>query len=182
MASNQLRPRSKSLTFYKDCFLFKPFYPKICIFWIYIYHNSGSIYYFFLFYKGNCSDFKLEIYVKRVFNLLIFVDGVSSSWWPPKPSHQGVNSWWPPKPLHQGDWFIMLTTQTITPRGSILHDANSRLSSQGDIWCDTRCHCCLHYNFLIYICHNSGRTSYLFYFISFHFIKTAVVISNFRFI
>ena len=47
---------------FQDHFMNKQIYPKTCTIVIYMCHNSGCNYYFlfFLFYKWNCSDFKLK--------------------------------------------------------------------------------------------------------------------------
>ena len=97
--------------------------PKTCTIFYIDCLNLGSTYHFFFkFYKGSYSDFKLKIYLKSIINFIVFVgwdqltmmttQGVSihhnnhpnchikwvnSSWWPPKLGgsihHDDHNKW-----------------------------------------------------------------------------------------
>ena len=75
---------------FQDHFMNKPIYPKTCT----IFDSC----------KGSCSDFKLQIYLKRVINFIVFV------------------GW------HQ---FIMMTTQTVAPRGSVQYSDHQSITPRG---------------------------------------------------
>ena len=118
------------------------FTPKPALFLIYICHNSGSTYYFFPFYKGRFSDFKLKINLKKVINFIVF-DGwgqfiMMTNYHTKESIHysdhlnchtKGVNlSCWP--------------HQTITARET----SGDQL---GNWQLAIRCHCCLHFNIIM---------------------------------